>query len=248
MGYKKAYRAVLEEGYVVNIKRVHRLWREAGLKVPFKKKKHTSSKPGRSMGAHSAIFNNVIWAMDFQFDETADHRRLKILNIIDEYSREILVSTAKRSLGSVSLIEILDTLVAERGTPCYIRSDNGPEFIANTIKQWADEMGVEMYYIDPGSPWQNGKCESFNSVLRDELLNGELFGSLLEAEVLLTSYKKTYNRHRPHSSLGYLSPMEFLELPLVDQRRILLESRKRRGYYAREFFKTTHAKKLAMAA
>ena len=162
-GYRKAYRAVLEAGYQVNLKKVHRLWREAGLKVPFRKRKNRRAGHGVAMGAHHPIDANVTWAMDFQFDATTDGKILKLLNIIDEYSREYLATLVDRSIDAEGVISGLDGIVAERGTPVYIRMDNGPEFISHALSNWAKEMSVILYFIDPGSPWQNGKCESFGS-------------------------------------------------------------------------------------
>lgn len=200
------------------------------------------------MGSHIPLFPNVTWAMDFQFDATTDGRSLKILNIVDEYSRELLETTSGRSITSRQVIEILDNLVAGRRPPKYIRCDNGPEFIAKAVREWADEMGVIVYYIEPGSPWQNGRCESFNSLLRNELLNGELFDSPLGANVLLSRFKIIYNNERPHSSLGHLSPKEFLALDTKHQRIILARSSKSRKYYAKQFFKTSDETGLAMVS
>ena len=176
------------------------------------------------MGVHQPLGENVIWALDFQFDQTKDTRVIKILNIIDEYSREALASMAKRSINAAEVVAVLDGLLAERGKPCFIRCDNGPEFIAEVVASWACEVGTQMYFIAPGSPWLNGRVESFNARLRDELLNGELFESIAEAQVLLDRWRHEYNHRRPHSSLGYLSPKTFLALPMDQQRAILTRS------------------------
>ena len=237
----------MDKGFVVNLKAVHRLWIVAGLRVPYSKKKRRSGQ-GKPMGGHCPLFPNVTWAMDFQFDATTNARSLKLLNIIDEYSRELLTTTSSRSITSNRVIELVDTLVAERGAPRYIRCDNGPEFIAKAIRNWAEEMGVTLYYIEPGSPWQNGRCESFNSILRDELLNGELFDSPLGANILSAYFKDIYNNERPHSSLGHLSPKEFLELDTTSQRIILTRSSKSRKYYARQFFKNSGKQDMAMVS
>jgi len=247
-GYKKAYRAAREAGYGVNLKRIHRLWQKAGLKVPFKKKRKRSSGHGIAMGAHQPVAPNVTWAMDFQFDQTSDGKVIKLLNIIDEYSRECLTSFADRSINAQGVIAVLDGIVAERGAPKYIRADNGPEFIAHVLETWCKEMEVTMYFIEPGSPWQNGKCESFNSRLRDELLNGELFNSVAEAQLLHDRYREEYNLYRAHSSLGYLSPIEFLNLAVGDQRRVLTSSAKRRGWYAKEFFRSEPTRELTLVS
>ncbi len=234
-GYRKAHRAVLAAGYRVNLKRVHRLWREAGLKVPMRKRKNKRAGYGVKMGAHHPIRPNITWAFAFQFDTTVDGKVLKLLNVIDEYSREYVASLVDRSIDAKGVIAALDGIVAEHGVPAYIRMDNGPEFISHALASWAREMGVTLYFIDPGSPWQNGKCESLNSRIRDELLNGELFTSVTEARFLTQHYRETYNATRAHSSLGYLSPEEFLALRLSDQRTILTQSSKHRNFYAANY-------------
>ena len=154
------------------------------------------------------------------------------MNVIDEYSREALASITARSIDSLGVIAVLDDLVASRGHPIYIRCDNGPEFISKALEDWSAEMGVTLWHIEPGSPWQNGRVESFNSRLRDELLNGNLFESIQEAQSLLDIYRGEFNEFRSHSSLGYLSPKQFLELTTKDQRMVLTKSHKRRGWYA----------------
>lgn len=200
------------------------------------------------MGMHQPLYPNVTWAMDFQFDATTDGRVVKLLNIIDEYTREHLASLADRSIDAQGVVSVLDGLVAERGAPHYVRMDNGPEFVSVAIEAWAAEMGVTLYFIEPGSPWQNGRCESFNSRLRDELLNGELFVSIDEAQSLVGHYRIEFNEVRPHSSLGYLSPYEFSSLSIADQRQVLVRSAKRRGYQATEFFRRGPTKELDAVA
>ena len=152
------------------------------------------------------------------------HLPIKLLNVIDEYSRECLASIAGRSMDARGVVAVLDGLLAERGKPCFIRLDNGPEFIATVLEDWCEEVGVQLYFIEPGSPWLNGKVESFNGRLRDELLNGELFESVAEAQRLLDRWRDEYNKYRPHSFLGYLSPTEFVSLVLPEQRRVLREA------------------------
>ena len=173
------------------------------------------------MGVHQPTQTNVCWAMDFCFDQTTDTRPIKVLNVIDEYSRECLASIAGRSMDAKGVVAVLDDLLAERGNPSFIRLDNGPEFIAGVLADWCKEVGVTLYFIEPGSPWLNGKVESFNSRLRDELLNGELFESVAEAQKLLDRFRAEYNAYRPHSSLGYLPPNKFVSLDLPQQRSIL---------------------------
>ena len=160
----------------------------------------------------SPIRPNAIWAMDFQFDQTRDGRQLKLLNIQDIFTRECLVIEVQRSLTADDLMTVLDRLVAEHGAPAYLRCDNGPDFAAFAIADWCRFNGSETTFIDPGSPWQNGHLESFNSRLRDEFLNGHLFESLLEAQVLLEDWRREYSHERLHSSLCYLTPVEFKEL------------------------------------
>ena len=211
-GWKRTFQHLLREGWRVNPKRVQRLWRLEGLKVPYRKRKKPPRGLGIHVGAMSPIRPNAIWAMDFQFDQTRDGRQLKLLNIQDIFTRECLVIEVQRSLTADDLMTVLDRLVAEHGAPAYLRCDNGPEFAAFAIADWCKFNGVSTTFIDPGSPWQNGHLESFNSRLRDEYLNGHLFESLLEAQVLLEDWRHEYNHERLHSSLCYLTPVEFKEL------------------------------------
>lgn len=193
------------------------------------------------MGAHPPIGANVTWAMDFQFDQTQDPKVPKLLNISDEYAREHLATLVARSIDADGVISALDGIVAERGVPVYLRVDNGPEFTSHALERWANEMGVTLYFIDPGSPWQNGKCELFHSRLRDELLNGELFASVAEAQIWCERDRETYNHARAHSSLGYLSPHEFLALDVATQRMVLTRSARYRNFYAESHFRVEAA-------
>jgi putative transposase len=211
-GWKQAYQHRRREGHRVNKKRVQRLWRLEGLKVPYRKRKKPLRGLGVHVGAMSPIRPNAIWAMDFQFDETRDGRQLKLLNIQDIFTRECLSVEVARSITADDLMNVLDRLVAQHGVPAYLRCDNGPEFAAFAIADWCRFNGASTTFIDPGSPWQNGHIESFNSRLRDEFLNGHLFDSLLEAQVLLEDWRHEYNHERLHSSLCYLTPVEFKEL------------------------------------
>lgn len=207
-GWRRAYVQLRAEGSRVNRKRVRRLWREEGLRVPIRKRK----KPPRGngvIGAFCPITPNVLWAMDFQFDQTTDGRNLKLLNIIDEFTREAIAIDVERSITADRVIQTLDRLVALRGAPAYLRFDNGPEFIANVITEWAASEGIDLVFIDPGSPWQNAWIESFNGRLRDECLNTEQFTSLLEAKVVIGDWRHDYNTARPHSSLGNLTPAAY---------------------------------------
>jgi putative transposase len=208
-GWKRAYHQLRREGSRVNKKRIQRLWRLEGLKVPYRKRKKPLRGIGTQVGAMCPIRPNVLWAFDFQFDQTSDAKTVKILNGVDEFTRECLVSDADRSITADDIVAVLDRLAAERGAPVYLRFDNGPEFIANALVDWCRFTGAETVFIDPGSPWQNAWIESFNGRLRDELLNGQQFDSLLEFQVMLADRRDEYNHHRLHSSLGYVPPAEF---------------------------------------
>lgn len=209
-GYRRVWVLLGREGWAVNKKRVQRLWREADLKVPAKERKRKrlgTSENGCTR--RRAEYIDHVWSYDFAMDTTENGRRLKIMPIVDEYSRECLALEAERSITAEDVVEILDRLFAERGEPAYIRSDNGPEFIAAAIRRWLSVRGVKTLYIEPGSPWENAYSETFISRLRDELLDREVFGNLKEAQILAEDYREHYNHHRPHGALGYLTPAEF---------------------------------------
>lgn len=200
------------EGWEVNKKRVLRLWREQGLKVPRKQHKSRRLRIGSSENSTTkrrAEYPGHVWSYDFAMDATEDVRRLKVMPVVEEYSRECLSLEGERSIKAGDVINTLRRLFVQRGEPDYIRSDNGPEFIAQALKEWLEISGVKTLYIEPGSPWENAYSETFISRLRDELLNRELFTNLKEAQVLLEDYRDHYNHHRPHGSLGYLTPVEF---------------------------------------
>jgi putative transposase len=167
-GWRRAHDALRDEGHRVNHKKVQRLWREEGLKVPYRKKKKRLTGVGVQVGAMRPIAPNVVWAMDFQFDQTSDLRTIKMLNIIDEFTRECLAIDVSRSITADDVVNRLDQLAKERGAPCYVHMDNGPEFVAYALKDWCRFNGAGSLFIDPGSPWQNGWIESFNARLRDE--------------------------------------------------------------------------------
>jgi putative transposase len=210
-GWRRAARAARDAGWRVNDKRIHRLWRAEGLRVPYRKRKRPLRGIGVAVGAFSPIRPGVVWALDFQFDQTADGRMLKLLNVIDEYSRECLAIDVERSVDADGVVACLERLAAERGAPAFVRFDHGPEFIAYAVSDWCRFSGTDTVFIDPGSPWQNAWVESFNGRLRDEYLNGQRFDSLLEAQVLLEDWRIDYNTNRPHSAHGWLTPVEFVE-------------------------------------
>ena len=218
-GYRRVWALLRREGWAVNKKRVQRLWREADLKVPAKAGKR------RRMGASEngctrrrAEYIDHVWSYDFAMDATEDGRRLKVMPIVDEYSRECLALEMERSISAEDVVEVLDKLFSERGEPAYIRSDNGPEFIAKTIKGWLATSGVKTLYIEPGAPWENAYSETFISRLRDELLDREVFANVKEAKVLAKDYRDHYNHHRPHGALGYLTPAEFAAIEVLSAR------------------------------
>ena len=209
LGWRKAHHVVRREGFVVNHKKIQRLWREEGLRRP-PPRKNKKRRPGNSDGTWlRAEHPNHVWALDFQFDETADQRRLKLLNIIDEHTREALAMDVGRSMGADAVVACLERLVAQRGAPKHLRMDNGPELIAWTLRDWCRLSGLGTVYIEPGSPWENPWIESFNGRARDELLNIEEFWSLTEARVVIEDWRIEYNTWRPHSSLGGLTPAEY---------------------------------------
>jgi putative transposase len=194
-------------GWRVNHKRVERIWRKEGLKVPKKqpKRRRLWLNDGSCIRLRPEHKDHV-WSYDFMIDRTADGRAFKILNIIDEYTRECLAILVARKIKNQDVINLLFDLFIFRGIPQYIRSDNGPEFTARTVRRWLARLSVGTLFIEPGSPWENGYIESFNGKLRDELLSREIFMTLQEAKVLLAQWRREYNQLRPHSSLGYRPP------------------------------------------
>jgi transposase InsO family protein len=217
-GYRMVTGLLNNAGWHVNHKRVERIWRREGLKVPQKQKKK-----GRLWLNDGSCVRlrperpNHVWSYDFVQDRTADGRIYRTLNIIDEYTREALMIRVDRKLNSTDVLDALTDLFILRGPPEYIRSDNGPEFIAQKVRDWIAAVGAKTAYIEPGSPWENGYCESFNARFRDELLNGELFYSLREAQILIEQWRIHYNTVRPHSALGYRPPAPE-SIVLMDQR------------------------------
>ena len=188
-------------------KRVERIWREEGLKVPQKqpKRRRLWLNDGSCVRLRPE-YRNHVWSYDFLEDKLSNKRKVRWLNIIDEYSRECVASIPRRSWKHQNVIETLSGLFITRGCPSYIRSDNGSEFTAKTLRRWLSDLNIGTAYIEPGSPWENGYCESFNARMRDEFLNGEIFDTLTEAEILTRRWVNTYNTIRPHSALGYRPP------------------------------------------
>ena len=206
-GYKRVTALLKDQGWHVNKKRVERIWREEGLRVPGKqpKKRRLWFADGSCVRMRARHANHV-WAYDFVMTRTTDGRPVRMLTVIDEWTRECLAIEVARSLRHEDVLVCLERLFVERGAPEHIRSDNGSEFTARAVREWLERLEVKTLYIAPGSPWENGYSESFNGRLRDELLNGELFETLWEAQVLVEAWRREYNHIRPHSSLGYKPP------------------------------------------
>lgn len=219
-GYRRITALLNEAEWQVNPKRVERIWRQEGLKVPAKQPKRGRLwlNDGSCVRLRSERPNHV-WAYDFVQDHTHDGRTFRMLTIIDEYTRECLVIIVARKLNSHDVLEALADLFIERGPPEHLRSDNGPEFCAKAVRQWLTRLGVKTLFIEPGSPWENGYIESFNGKLRDALLNTEIFYTLVEAKLLIENWRQHYNHIRPHSSLGYKPPApEALMFPASEMR------------------------------
>jgi transposase InsO family protein len=215
-GYRRIWALLRRDGWRVNRKRVQRLWRLEGLKVPPKARKQRAlGHSGNSCVKRAAGYPNHVWTYDLVADQTEDGRMLRFLSVVDEFTRESLALDVERSMGAVEVIAALGRLIAERGAPALLRSDNGGEFVAHSVQRWLAEKGIETAYIAPGSPWENAYIESFNGKLRDELLDRELFTSLTEAKMLASDYRDEYNRRRPHSALGYKTPAEFAAAQLA---------------------------------
>ena len=206
-GYRRITALLRLEGWRVNHKRVERIWRREGLKVP--KKQPRRGRLWLNDGSCVRLrptHRDHVWAYDFVQCRTHDGRAIRMLTVVDEFTRECLAIDVARRLNSDDVLERLAWLMATRGVPDHIRSDNGPEFTARAVRTWLGRVGVKTLFIEPGSPWENGYCESFNGKLRDELLERELFYTLREAKVLIERWRRHYNTVRPHSSLGYRPP------------------------------------------
>ena len=215
-GYRRITAMLRHEGWKVNHKRVERIWRKEGLKVPEKqpKRKRLWLNDGSCIRLRPE-YKDHVWSYDFVMGRTSDGRAFRMLNIIDEYTRECLAILVRRHITSQEVIDRLFDLFILRGIPEHIRSDNGPEFTAKAIISWLNRIGVKTLFIEPGSPWENGYIESFNGKLRDELLNREIFTTLTEAKVLIEQWRRECNQVRPHSSLGYRPPAPEARIPVI---------------------------------
>ncbi len=209
-GYRRAHARLLELGWAVNCKRVQRLWREEGLRVPPRVRKRQrlgeSTVPADRLRAEHP---DHVWAIDFQFDQAVNGRAIKLLNVVDEFTREALAMEVATSITADDTVRIPDRLARERGAPIHVRCDNGPELTAHALRDWCRFSTTETVFIEPGAPWQNPFVESFNGRVRDELLNVEQFSCLAEARVLVADWREDYNHHRPHSALAMKAPATF---------------------------------------
>jgi putative transposase len=215
-GYRRVAALLRVAGWCANHKRVERIWRQEGLKVPPRQPKR-----GRLWLNDGSCVRlrperpNHVWAYDFVEDRTRDGRRFRILCVVDEFTREALAIRVARRLSSADVIDTLADLFIARGVPAHIRSDNGPEFAAKAVRGWIAGVGARTAFIEPGSPWENGYVESFNGKLRDELLDGEVFHTVREAQVLIEQWRQHYNTIRPHSALGYRPPAPEVVMPTL---------------------------------
>jgi len=209
-GYRMIAAKLRQSGWIVNHKRVQRIWQKEGLQVPYRRKfKKAKGSSENSCAVKKAEYPNHVWTYDFMSDQTEDGRKLKLLTVLDEFTRESPAIEVGRSMRAKDVIAVLEYLFMVRGVPKFIRSDNGPEFIADKIKKWLKQRHVGTLYIEPGSPWENGYIESFNGKLRDGILDRELFYSVKEAKAIVEDWRLEYNNHRPHSGLGYMTPAAF---------------------------------------
>jgi putative transposase len=208
-GYRLIRVLLGREGHKMSPDRAHRLWKRAGLQVPRKRPRRrvATSRPRPTPPERA----NHVWAIDFVFDACANGQQLKCMTVIDEWTRECLAIHVAGGIRSAKVVEVLSKLVSVRGAPRHLRSDNGPEFVSGALLRWVTEEGIDTALIDPGKPWQNGGCESFNGRFRDECLAMEYFRNRAEAIGVIETWRRHYNDVRPHSSLGYLTPSEFIE-------------------------------------
>jgi len=206
-GYRRAWALLRRAGETVNHKRVFRVWKKEGLSLPGRRPKKRRACVGEI--PCRAEYPRHVWTYDFVHDATENGRKLKILTMVDEFTRFSPAIEPDTSIKAQKVIEILKQLFEKHGAPTFIRSDNGPEFVADALKNWLDKSGAKTLYIDPGKPWQNPYGESFNGKFRDECLKMELFNNINHAKVVVEIWRREYNENRPHSSLGYLTPAEF---------------------------------------
>ena len=215
-GYRKIGALLKAAGWVVNDKRVERIWRREGLKVPARQPKR-----GRIWDNDGSClrlrpeYRDHVWSYDFVEARTQDGRKYRMLNVVDEFTRECLAIRVARKLKAIDVIDVLSDLFSLRGVPKHIRSDNGSEFVAKSVQAWIAAVGAKTAYIAPGSPWENGYVESFNARLRDELLGGEIFYTLREAQIIIESWRRHYNTIRPHGALGYRPPAPEVFVPTM---------------------------------
>ena len=214
-GYRRITILLREDSWLVNFKRIYRLWCQEGLKVSKKQNKRLyTGTSANSCDKKKPEYYNHVWSYDFLTERLENGRRVRLLVVMDEYTRESLAIDVARHFSGQDVVELLRYLFAVRGCPAYIRSDNGSEFISSAVQKWLEKVGVETLYIAPGSPWENGYIESFNSRLRDELLNRELFLSVDELRYVADRWRMDYNHYRPHSSLDYMAPAAFAAMCL----------------------------------
>ena len=206
-GYRRITWLLRDAGWAVGTDRVQRIWRREGLKVPSKQRPRSRLwlNDGSCIRLRPERRNHV-WSYDFVEAQTHDGRKVRLMTLIDEFTRECLAIRVARRINSLGVLETMADVMLVRGVPEHIRSDNGPEMTAKIVRHWLAQVGAKTLYIEPGSPWENGYCESFNGKLRDELLNGEIFYSLKEAKAVIGQWRSHYNTARPHSSLGYRPP------------------------------------------
>jgi transposase InsO family protein len=209
-GYRRITIKLREKDWLINFKRVYRLWCQEGLKVPRKqhKKLHTGTSEN-SCDRKKAEYYNHVWSYDFVNERLENGRKVRMLVVIDEFTRECLALDVAKHFKGQDVVEVLRYLFAVRGCPAYIRSDNGPEFVSKVVQKWLEVSGVDTLYVAPGSPWENGYVESFNSRLRDEFLNRELFLHIDELRYVADRWRMDYNHYRPHSSLDYMAPAAY---------------------------------------
>ena len=206
-GYRRAYHDARGEGWVVNHKKIQRLWREEGLRVPQRRRRKRVG--SSTVDAPAAVAPNLVWAVDFQFDADEQGRPIKICSIVDEHTRECIGGLVERSITADRLTAHLEDLVAVRGAPAVLRSDNGPEFIAHALSEWAKSKGIALNHIQPGKPTQNAYVERFNKTYRTEVLDCYVFDSLQQVRDMTADWLHRYNHHRPHEALGRIPPVEY---------------------------------------